>query len=88
MVGPRLILLGPKNGFTVRLSAGAQSHWARPIMATSNEMDTTSLVASLVPSSPRMMTRSSRIPKAGASTPSTISKASGAGQPHPTRSCQ
>ncbi len=57
-------------------------------MATSNEIDTTSLVASLVPSRPRKMTRSSRMPKAGASPNSTTTTATGVGQPQPWVSCQ
>ena len=87
-VGPSEILSGPKNGFTVRLTPGGHTHWATPIMATSNEIETTSLVASLVPSSPRMITRSSSNPNPGARTRRTNAIASGAGQPHFTRSCQ
>ena len=57
-------------------------------MATSSEIDTTSLVASLVPSSPRKITRSSSTPKSGASTNRITTTATGVGQPHPTCSCQ
>src|SRR3954451_17032621 len=87
-VGPTEILSGPKNGLTVRLTPGGQTHCATPIMATSNEIETTSLVASLVPSSPRMITRSSNIPNSGASTSSTNATASTTGQCHLTVSCQ
>ena len=57
-------------------------------MATSREMETTSLVASLVPSSPRKITRSSRMPNSGAATSSTTTMATGAGHPQPIVICQ
>ena len=72
----------------LRALFGFHTHWATPIMATSNEMETTSFVASLVPSSPRMMTRSSNMPNSGASTTSTTSTESHTGQPHATVICQ
>ncbi len=77
-----------KKGSTTRASSGDHTHCAKPIMATSREIDTTSFVASLVPSSPRKMTRSSRIPNAGASTSSTRTTAIGVGHPQPTAICQ
>jgi hypothetical protein len=51
-------------------------------------MDTTSLVASLVPARPDMITRSSIRPNSGAITPITTIRASGVGQPHWKRICQ
>jgi hypothetical protein len=87
-VGPSEILSGPKNGLTERLTPGGHTHWATPIMATSNEIDTTSFVASLVPSNPRMITRSSSNPNAGARIRSTMISAKGVDHPHFTRICQ
>ena len=77
-----------KKGGTTRATLGPQIHCDSPIMATSNEIETTSLVASLVPSNPRKITRSSRTPKRGASTSSTNTMATGDGQPHPIVICQ
>ena len=51
-------------------------------------IETTSFVASLVPTNPRMITRSSRSPNNGARTPSTTNTATGAGHPQSKRSCQ
>jgi hypothetical protein len=79
----------PRKKFSIgRLAPGSQMRLARPIMNASRLMETTSLVASLVPTSPRMITRSRSSPKAGASTRRTTASAMGAGQSQSKRSCQ
>ncbi len=82
------MLLPWKNWAMGRLRPGSQIRLARPMRPTRRLIDTTSLVASLVPTRPRMITRSSRNPKAGARTPITTSSARGAGQPQSKRTCQ
>jgi hypothetical protein len=77
-----------KNVRIDRLFPGSHSRFATPIMPMRRLIDTTSLVASLVPTSPRMMTRSRNRPNAGASTSSTNATATGVGHPHWNRSCQ
>ena len=57
-------------------------------MATSSEIDTTSLVASLVPPRPRMITRSRNSPSNGPSTSRSTSTATSVGQCQASCICQ
>ena len=88
VVTPRSIVWPWKKGAIGRLTPGFQITFASPIMPTRRLIDTTSFVASVVPTKPRMITRSSRSPNAGASTPRTTNRATGAGHPQSKRSCQ
>ena len=88
MVIPRSTRLPSKKVLIGLLRPGSQTRLARAISATMRLIETTSLVASLVPLSPRMMPRSIASPIAGASRPRDTTRAIGVGQPQSKRSCQ
>ena len=83
---------GPKKAMLRRASRSPHTQFTMPMMKTNNTIGTKSLVISDVPSSSRMIRRSTTIPNNGASTRTTIASASGAGhvppQPSSNRSCQ
>ena len=82
------IRLPSKNVLNGRLLPGSQTMFATAISPTRRLIDTTSRVASLVPRSPRIITRSISNPIAGASTPSARTSATGVGIPQAKRNCQ
>ncbi len=79
---------GPKNTGNGRASVGFQIHSAAPTRLDRSPTETTTRVVSDAVESPRMMTSSTRAPNSGANTPSTRTRATGAGQFQPNRICQ
>ena len=77
-----------KNGGTGRPTLGFQITLASPISAIINEMVTTIFTTSVVPSMPRMMTRSTSAPNNGPMTNTTRTTAGTTGTPQAMWTCQ
>jgi hypothetical protein len=84
------VLSAPKNNGNSRgeLGVGSHTHVLSARNPSITLTGTTMRVTSDVPRNPRITTPYSSAPSSGASTPSTTSSTTGAGHPHPKRSCQ
>ncbi len=84
------VLSAPKNSGNSRgvRGVGSQIHVLRARNPSITLTGTTMRATSETLRNPRITTPYSAAPSSGASTPSTTSRAIGAGQPHPHRICQ
>jgi hypothetical protein len=82
------MLLPSKKPWNLARLAGGQSQLANPIIAASRPTVTVTLTTSLASRRLRSTTRSIAAPNNGAITPSTTSRARGAGHPQPNLNCQ